>query len=445
MVEVPNNSATQTLRDKLSEAIKEFDAIIKPGGTITFLGTPQNEDSIYNHLPSRGYTVRIWPAKFPTEQQIDDYQGQLAPAILQAVEDNPSLVGLPTDPKRFSQEDIAARELSYGSAGFALQFMLLTRLSDAEKYPLKLKDLLVTDVAPDEAPEKLIWCSAPDREIKDVPCVGISGDRYYSPMRISDSWKEYTGSVMAIDPSGRGADETSYAVVKMLNGFLFVPTAGGFRGGYDKETLEGLAKVAVWQKVAKIIVESNFGDGMFSELLKPYLTKAGWQGEIEETRSTTQKEKRICDTLEPVMTQHRLVVDKTLIQKDFDSTRHYPGDIAVRYQLFYQMSRITREKGALAKDDRLDALAIAVAYWTEQMSLDADEQIQLDREELIEKELELWTTTMNQPLTDIYMMKGSGGVMKALESGAGGGGSFIYNDNDNDTYSDEISGFAISF
>ena len=40
-IEVPNNSATQGMRDKLSEAVKEFDAILKPNGRIIYLGTPQ--------------------------------------------------------------------------------------------------------------------------------------------------------------------------------------------------------------------------------------------------------------------------------------------------------------------------------------------------------------------------------------------------------------------
>ena len=48
------------------------------------------------------------------------------------------------------------------------------------------------------------------------------------------------GSVLAIDPAGRGADETSYAVVKMLNSQLFLTKAGGFPGGYSDETLQGL-------------------------------------------------------------------------------------------------------------------------------------------------------------------------------------------------------------
>ena len=64
-IEVPTNSATQAMRDKLSEQIKEFDAILKPNETskILFLGTPQCEDSVYRKLLERGYTGRVWTAE----------------------------------------------------------------------------------------------------------------------------------------------------------------------------------------------------------------------------------------------------------------------------------------------------------------------------------------------------------------------------------------------
>jgi len=61
-VEVPNNSATQDLREKLLKTAMEFEAIMMPDtGKITYLGTPQTEESIYNKLAERGYERRIWP------------------------------------------------------------------------------------------------------------------------------------------------------------------------------------------------------------------------------------------------------------------------------------------------------------------------------------------------------------------------------------------------
>ena len=40
-VESLNNSMTQTMRDKLAESVKEFDAVLKPDGRVAYLGTPQ--------------------------------------------------------------------------------------------------------------------------------------------------------------------------------------------------------------------------------------------------------------------------------------------------------------------------------------------------------------------------------------------------------------------
>ncbi len=66
-----------------------------------------------------------------------NYGETLAPFIVKALESNSGLSGTATDPRRFSDDDLLERELSYGRAGFQLQFMLDTRLSDAERYPLK--------------------------------------------------------------------------------------------------------------------------------------------------------------------------------------------------------------------------------------------------------------------------------------------------------------------
>lgn len=306
--------------------------------------------------------------------------------IAKQLEQNPNLAGVTTDPQRFSDFDLLEREASYGRSGFALQFMLDTRLSDAERYPLKVSDLIVMDVPVSEGPEKVVWSSDENYVIQDLPNVAFNGDHYHRPMFLPDSFVEYTGSVMSIDPSGRGKDETGYAVVKMLNGFLYVRRAGGVAGGYSEEALQELAKIAKEEQVNQIIIESNFGDGMFTQLFLPILTKVH-PVSIEEVRHNTQKERRIIDTLEPVMNQHKLVFDRKVIKRDYDSTQSLPPEQALRYQLMYQMTRVTAERGALSNDDRLDALAMAVAYWVEQMAQDADKRIASRREETLMAEV----------------------------------------------------------
>src|SRR5574337_756828 len=78
-VETPKNSLTTLMREKLSESIKEFDAVLTPGGEIIYLGTPQTEMSVYRHLPERGYDVRIWPSRFPSDRS--KYRSYLAPYV----------------------------------------------------------------------------------------------------------------------------------------------------------------------------------------------------------------------------------------------------------------------------------------------------------------------------------------------------------------------------
>lgn len=206
MVEVPNNSGTQIQRDKLSEAVKEFDAILKPGGQIIYLGTPQNEMSLYNELTKRGYKKMVWTVTYPKDQkERENYGDELAPFIAQKFDTNPTRYGgLPTDPERFDEDEIAKRKLSYGRAGFALQFMLNTNLSDAEKYPLKVKDLIVADLDLNSSSMKWAWCSEPSKRLHDVPCVALKGDYFYGALSRSEETENYTGTVMAIDPSGRG-------------------------------------------------------------------------------------------------------------------------------------------------------------------------------------------------------------------------------------------------
>ncbi len=380
-VESLNNSATFLMRDKLQASIAEFEAVLKPGGEVIYLGTPQTEQSIYHSLHEKGYDTRVWPAKYPDTRLKVAFGSKLAPMLSEGKE------GEPTDPRRFSAIDLMEREASYGRTGFALQFMLDSTLSDADRYPLKLADLLVFGLNPENAPEKPVWAANTSNIVKDIPCVGFNGDRYYGPMDIQGKWIPYEGGVMAIDPSGRGDNETAYAVVKMLNGFLYVTAAGGLKGGYAETTMAKLVNIAKTNAVNQIVVESNFGDGMFTELLKPYLVKQ-YPCPVEEVRHNIQKERRIVDTLEPVMNQHRLVIDSGVIREDYESTKQYATEKALHYSLMWQMSRITRTKGALAYDDRLDVLSMAVAFWSERMAQDVNRKMAIRRDELLNAELE---------------------------------------------------------
>jgi hypothetical protein len=380
-VESANNSQTQLMRDRLGETVKEFDAIIKPEvGRIIFLGTPQTEMSLYNDLEERGYKTKIWTALYPSKAQLISFGHKIAPMIASITDKE----GQPTDPKRFDAVDLLERQASYGKSGFNLQFMLDTTMSDANRYPLKLNDLIIMSGCSTwkEAPAKIQWASGIE-QIKainpDLPNVGLKGDYYVAPMYTSSEFTKFEGSVMAIDPSGRGEDKTAYCVLKMLHGVLYLTAIGSLDGGYSDETMSRLSHIAKEQEVNYVVIESNFGDGMATALLKPVMAKIH-PCEIEEVRHNVQKEKRIIDTLEPIMNSHRLVVDDLLIKEDFK--------LEPDHQLFRQMTRITRDKGALRHDDQIDALAIAANYWVERIDRDQTLSYNQHKEDLINQDLE---------------------------------------------------------
>ena len=380
-VESANNSQTQLMRDRLSETVKEFDAIIKPDvGRIIFLGTPQTEMSLYNTLEERGYKTKIWTALYPDKTQTVGYGHKLSSIIAEVTDQE----GKPTDPERFDDVDLMERLSSYGRSGFNLQFMLDTTMSDSNRYPLKLNDLIVASGCSTwkEAPAKIQWASGTE-QLKgidpEIPNVGLKGDYFVAPMYTSPEYAPFEGVAMSIDPAGRGEDKTAYAVLKMLHGVLYLTDVGALEGGYSDSTLEELSSIAKRNKVNYVVIESNFGDGMATALLKPVMAKIH-PCEIEEVRHNIQKEKRIIDTLEPIMNGHRLVVDEQIIKDDFK--------LEPNHQLFRQLTRITKDRGALRHDDQIDALAIAANYWVERMDRDQTLSYNQHKDELINKDLE---------------------------------------------------------
>ena len=75
--------------------------------------------------------------------------------------------------------------------------------------------------------------------------------------------------------------------------------------------------------------------------------------------------------------------------------------------LFHQMTRVTKDKGALIHDDRLDALQMAVQYWVDYMAADAETAIKIRKEELVDLELEKFVAgimgTENKSLVSTWM------------------------------------------
>jgi hypothetical protein len=201
-------------------------------------------------------------------------------------------------------------------------------------------------------------------------------------MTRSQEVASYTGAVIAVDPSGRGSDLTAWAIVKYLNGYLFLVDVGGLSGGYADSTLVAIANRAKFHNVTYCVCEPNYGGGMFSQLLTPVMNRINPGCAVEDAKwSVMQKEKRIIDTLEPVLMRHKLIVDRQVLLEDFKAYEKEPA-----HSLIYQMTRLTRDKGALANDDKIDALALAVDYWKEYMNRDDSTGM----EDHVAEQLEKW-------------------------------------------------------
>ena len=280
-----------------------------------------------------------------------------------------------------------------------LQFMLDTSLSDAEKFPLKCSDLIVTAVNPTTCPDQIIWSSDPQNIIRDAPTVGLPGDYFYSPVSIQGEWLPYSETICSIDPSGRGTDETTAAYISQRNGILYLHEMRAYRDGYSDNTLLDILKGCKKFNVSKLLIETNFGDGIVSELFRKHLVQTKQSIDIEEVRANVRKEDRIIDSLEPVFNQHRLVIDRSVIDWDFKSNADQPPEERLLYMLFYQMSRMCREKGAVKHDDRLDALAQGVKYYTDALAISAYEQIKLRNQEDWQDMNEAWLDDPQQAAT----------------------------------------------
>ena len=374
-VEVPSNSMTELMREKLLSRTSEFEALLIPDlpSSVLYLGTPQSMESIYGKLE---YETRILPAQVPEDETI--YEGKLDDWVM--LQGRP---GEATDKIRFPEEVLLERRAGMGAAMFKLQYNLDTTLSDAERFPLKCKDLMVHSITSIEAPLSIHYTGSKEYTIKDLTSLGFTGDHYHTPMRVHPEYGKYDTIIMSIDPAGQGTDETTYAVVGVKNGYVYVIDVGGTKLGYSEEALVMLSNKAKEHKVETIVPEKNFGGGMFYNLFTKVLSGIYPCTVVDDFNVKGQKEVRIIDNIEPLATNHKLVFNYEMIQEDYEMTKKDPTTIV--YSLMYQYTHITRDRQSLTHDDRLDALSIACQYVKDMVMVDTESTIKSMKERELEQ------------------------------------------------------------
>ena len=399
-VEVPANSATELMREKLINRTQEFEALLIPDmpSSVLYLGTPQSMESIYNKID---YPTVILPAQVPEDESV--YEGKLDDWVM--MQGKP---GDATDKVRFPNEVLLERQAGMGTAGYKLQYMLDTTLSDAERFPLKQSDMIVHPLDKKEAPATITYTGSKEYAL-DIANLGFTGDRHHKPLRFSSDYMKYDKIIMSIDPSGTGMDETTYCILAVLSGNVYVLDWGGTRLGYSEEALMMLALKAQEYQVNEIVPEKNFGAGLFTELFRKTLISVYPCTIIDDFNVKGQKEARILDNTIPLFTNHQIIFNEDRVRSEVEWVQKSPVE-NLQYSLMYQLTHMTYEKGCVPHDDRVDALAIACQYISHMVIVSAESRLQ----DIKDKELEDW-------LQDKVYANGGVGITNRL-----GGTSKVY-------------------
>lgn len=397
-IETTKNGLTATQRGQLLQLSKDFSSICTHGD-ILYLGTPQTKDSIYNTLPSRGFTVRIWPGRFPTAEEQAKYGNKLAPFLSERIAANPDITrgggidgtkGQAADPGRYTEEDLCDKELDQGPEGFQLQYMLDTSLSDAARQQLKLEHLLVANYDWDRLPEVQVYQASPKYEVALQADFPISLQRMYHPVPVDCLFtKPKEAPMMFIDPAGGGVDELGWGVSSSIGPYIHLLDVQGWLGGLCANNISRILACCIKYGITIIRCESNMGHGLFEINLRAEIAKAIIAAEEDRDfvrmralkaigvvgeYSTGQKERRIIDSFVSATQRHKVIIHPQVFESDRICGAQHSVDKREQYSFFYQFANITTDRGSLPHDDRLEVAAGAVRHWKTVLVIDEDKE-----------------------------------------------------------------------
>lgn len=412
-IETPENTLTVNARERLREQIKEFRQIASYGDReIIFFGTPHHRESLYDHIASKTitdpdtgeviqYVVRSWPLILPEEKWVTKHT---APLIRDRLSEFGRAVKpgeiVPMWPNRLPRRIVLER-LAEGEVNFARQSMVVADCADL-LYPLRLSDLVVPDfeIPRSEGPTWIKWgrtrAGGVSNVREDLETAGSSGDVLYRQFDVSPNSSRWARTIMVVDPSGRGEDQTAWGVASFLAGWVWVKCLAGDghtreRAGDDPSVIRRIAEDARHYGATEIIVEEQFGGSSFGQLIEVEIGKLflergqsdaypdGWRCSVEIRRSKGQKETRIIQSLSAPMSNHRVVVAEDVIRLN-------PAEEA-KYQLQHQIANITEQPGALTHDDKIEVLAALVGEFGEDLRLNPDQMEERLAEEKLDRQL----------------------------------------------------------
>lgn len=390
-IEDDNNVVTREARDRLHAQYTAAVAWLYPDEPNLadpvehiIIGTYKDEeDSIYVRNANDGVPTRAWPIRYP---KADETVPFLAPMMVERLRTRAALPGEPAVPHRFPIDEIAKREAR--RTYFRREFMLIAGKGQRARCPLILSDLVVMPLHRDQTPTPIMWgerdangsstAMAMETMDRDGACIR-------RPAFVGQVIVPYAATKAGIDPAGRGDDRIGLAIVSQASNMFFLKHIDGLEGSSSAghrdatgEYVTGVYDIIATRLRDHMVREAYFevnidSTGAWESLMQAAIRRArlepgqnplfpeGWTCALLPIRNTGVKEHRIVDTLEPIVSSHRLVVDPSCV-----AVRGY-ADLYDEFQ--FQFSRIRRERRCLTEDGMLDALAIVLNAWVGSSSM----------------------------------------------------------------------------
>jgi hypothetical protein len=425
-VETKRNSMTRESQAEVRHLCAEFPNILYKSADagapvdpckITYLGTIKTPETIYGILtrPEVGFEGRGYPIVYPGPHE--DVLC-LAPELKADLAAGRAKPGDAMCPSRFPLTEVAklraANLIATDDDGdpidFPMENMLIAKLTGEDRYPFKLRDFIVAPfkVDRDKAPLTIIWGTAKSggestRAPIPVDVAPSSEDCFLHPFYVdSDSFAPYTGTRARVDPAGGGKDKVGLSIAGHLSGFIWVKHVAGLEGGASAANMDTIAHSLRTHGATICLVEPNFGGDSFANLLQVHCNRLmlkpgadalypnGWACSVELAETSSgQKELRMIGHLKPALDSHRVVLDPA-VAADLDLQR--------------QITRLTKARGSLPHDDKLETLAAVVHDWFEQLRLDPHASAESAKRRQLDDQLERDRRTL-MPFLDKPRMK----------------------------------------
>lgn len=373
--ETSSNGDTAKKRIQIDRAMNEASLVVTQASEekntrVIVLGTVHFDDSLYTRLIGKGYKMYLFPMAVPsveTQKMCWDYY---LPPVKKLIEAN--AVDYPLD--RFGVDEIELRK-GIGMLNYERQCLVNPFRTSLSEKPFDLRKAIIFQADREKLPTRFYHVQ--DDQYIDNDAMGFSSaslvDKLYRPHRWEETMRPYERKIMWVDPAGsdssstRKHDETAFGVLGVAGGYAVLFHIEGLLGGSKEENLLRILEVARFHKVDEIVVEDNFGQGMFAQLLRARQMREYGRFQtpgqatdiipISTRRSTKSKGRKMVGAIDPVLNSGRLIITHDCLTIDYESANIHLNEMKMCYRLTYQLSYGNEAGNKLEVDDRLETLA----------------------------------------------------------------------------------------